>query len=283
MMKIINGREVTEKLSAAIRAISRLTGYSERQVTLGEAGAILKTWAGRTKVAKREAIDYRARKRALHDLGFTKASTPGDITINTGTRGQAGLVWVKTQGTQRKRGGITTQYKGWRLAGRMNFKNFQFIASNYHWKRGDWVDIQEAAIDSELAMKRAMQLAQSSAGLARQSVVQIADNLGIKLETVPGGGISPAGVMKARRAMASNGQQYANGTASEKDEQEAGRYFVTLINRLPYWPKLGMDRTLAGVIAGRAGYFRRAHKAGAFTSIKNAAKSYPWMKASLAA
>jgi len=169
MMKIINGPQVTAQLSAGLKDIARLTGFSEKVVTKGEAGAILKTWAGRTKVAKPAQIDYRARKRALHGLGFTKTSEIGGITVNTGTRAQAGRMWVKTAG---KRG------KGWKLAGRLDPHTFQFTPANYHWKDKDWIDIKEAAIDSELAIKRETQLGQQSAGLARQSVVQIADKLG---------------------------------------------------------------------------------------------------------
>lgn len=274
MMKVINGPEVTAKLSAGLKDIARLTGFSEKVVTKGEAGAILKTWAGRTKVAKPAMIDYRARKRALHGLGFTKTSEIGGITVNTGTRAQAGRMWVKTAG---KRG------KGWKLAGRLDPHTFQFTPANFHWKDGDWIDIQEAAIDSELAIKRETQLGKQSAGLARQSVVQIADKLSIDLGKIPGGGISPAGIAKARLAMSSKGQRYINGTGTETEEKNAGRYFVTLINSLPYHAKAGLDRVLAGVLAGRVGLYRRTFANGAFTTIKAAARSYPWIRPFLSA
>jgi len=277
MMKVINGPEVTAKLSAGLKDIARLTGFSEKQVTKGEAGAILKTWAGRTKVATRDKVEYRARKRALHDLGYTKAgrdAAPGAITINTGTRGLAGRLWVKTQG---KRG------KPWREAGVMNVKTFGFSPRNFHWKDEDWLSIERALVDSENAIKKATELGKSSAGLARQSVIQIADKLGVDLAKIPGGGISPAGIAKARLAMSSKGQRYINGTASETEEKNAGRYFVTLINSLPYHAKAGLDRTLAGVLAGRVGLYRRVFGNGAFKSIQAASRSYPWMRAYLSA
>ena len=58
-------------------------------------------------------------------------------------------------------------------------------------------------------------------------------------------------------------------------EQNAGRYFVTLINSLPFHAKAGMDSTLAGVIAGRVGLYRRNFQNGAFKSIQSAARNYP--------
>lgn len=274
MIKVINGAEVTAKLSAALKDISRITGFSERTVTLGEAGAILKTWAGRTKVAKPPVIEYRARKRALHDLGFTKKSGVGGITINTGTRGVAGLVWVQTQG---KRG------KPWRLAGKMDTQSFGFAPSNVHWKDGTWTDINEAIGASSSAIRRENSRGQQSAGLARQSVIQIADAVKIDLAKIPGGGISPSGIAKARQAIASNGKQYTNGTGMETEGKEAGRYFVTLVNSLPYHAKAGMDSTLAGVIAGRAGLFRKTFQTTAYRGIQSAARNYPWIRVRLAA
>lgn len=274
MMKVINGPQVTAQLSAALKDIARLTGFSEKVVTKGEAGAILKTWAGRTKVAKADVIDYRSRKRALHRLGFTKTSEVGGITVNTGTRALAGRMWVKTAG---KRG------KGWKMAGRLDPDTFQFTPANFHWKDKDWINIKEAAIDSELAIKRETQRGQASAGLARQSVVQIADKLQIDLSRIPGGGASPAAIAKARLAIASNGQRYINGTGTETEEKNAGRYFVTLINSLPYHAKAGLDRTLAEVLAGRVGLYRRTFANGAFKSIQGTTRSYPWIRAQLAA
>lgn len=274
MIKVINGPEVTAKLSAALKDIARMTGFSEKQVTLGEAGAILKTWAGRTKVATAPVIEYRARKRALHDLDFTKKSGPGGITINTGTRGAAGRMWVETNG---KRG------KPWRIAGKMDVVNLGFTPANVHWKNRDWIDVQEAAATAASGIRRESEKGKRSQGLARQSVIQIADAAGIDLTKIPGGGISPSGVAKARRAIASDGNAYINGTASQTEERNAGRFFVTLINSLPYHAKAGMDSTLAGVIAGRTGLYRRTFQTSAYKGIQSAARSYPWIRAQLAA
>lgn len=274
MMKIINGPEVTAQLSAALKDIARLTGFSEKDVTKGEAGAILKTWAGRTKQANPGQVDLRSRRRALHELGLTRANAVGDVTINVGTRAVAGLVWVKTSGGRGKG-------RPFKLAGVQGFDGAPFTPTNRHWKSGTWIDIQEAAQDSEIALKKTIPQGRQSIGFSRQSIIQIADDAGINLSTIPGGGISPSQISKARAAKASNGRTYQNGTAQQ--QEEAGKYAITLINSLPYLNKIGMPRVLAGVIAGRVGLYKRTFQNGAYKGIQSAARNYPWMKVLLAA
>lgn len=271
-MKILNGPEVTAKLSAALKDIARLTGFSERDVTRGEAGAILKTWAGRTKIAQPEQIDVRSRSRVLRTLGLTSATEPGEADINVGIRGPAGLVWMKTR-------------KGkFKLAGVQSFDGKKFTPANRHWTEDDWTTIRGATEASAFNLAKAMPLARQSAGLARQSIVQIADMAGINLATIPGGGISPAQVQKARQAVSSTGVKYQNGTAQENRSQ-AGSYYLTLINSLPYLngKGLNMGRTLAFVLAGRVGLYKRTFANGAYKSIQSAAQNYPWMRTNLAA
>src|SRR5690606_7898240 len=115
------------------------------------------------------------------------------------------------------------------------------------------------------ALKVMLPRALQSVGLSRQSVVQIADALGIDLTAVKGQGISPAGIAKARAAIASNGRSYRNGTGVQAGDPI--RYHVTLINRLPYGRRTGMDRTLAFVVAGRAKHIEIAYRKGAFGSM----------------
>ena len=47
----LDASEVMRQYSTALRRLSELTGFSQKQVLLSEAGVILKTWAGRTKVS----------------------------------------------------------------------------------------------------------------------------------------------------------------------------------------------------------------------------------------
>ncbi len=269
-IRVINGPEVAAKLSAGIKDIARLTGFSERAVTLAEAASILKSCAGRTKTAKPSQIDIRTRVKVLHALGLTKTNTNAgrNVTINAGRRGIAGMTWVKTVNNK------------WRLAGVQSFDADKFTPNNRHWKNKDWADIQDALQDSGAGIRRALPMGRQAAGLARQSWIQIADDLGIRLEDVPGGGASPAALAKARLAMSSSGKYYVNGLAAEQ-EQKAKSYFVTLINRLPYHTKAGLDMVLAGVLAGRVGLYKRTFADGAFKSISAAAHNYPWMKTAL--
>lgn len=266
--RIINGPQVAAQLSAAIKDIARLTGFSERQVTLAEAGSVLKQCAGRTKTANPAQIDVRTRVSILRRLGDTRsgqsADSTGMTTINAGRRGIAGLMWVKTA-------------KTFKIAGVQSFDGQKFTPANRHWKDEDWITIKSTQSGASQFLAKAMPLARQSAGLARQSWVQIADAVGIRLEDVPGGGASPGAIAKARGALNSSGRYYVNGTATEQ-EQAAKSYFVTLINRLPYHAKAGLDTVLAGVLAGRVGLYRRTFANGAFKSIAKSAHNYPWMK-----
>lgn len=260
---ILNADEIGAKFSESIRTLSKLTGFSERTVTLAECGIVLKTCAGRTKVAAPKTIDVRAQVRALRTLGLTGGASnrEANVSINAGLRGPYGKVFL------RKKDGV-----GWR---RTHNAGFQVI--NRHYKKGDWIDIQEAIADANREMDKARRAGQQSAGLSRQSWVQMADDLGITLEDVPGGGISAAGLKKARAAMASNGKVYANGYASATDDP--GRaFYATLTNRLPYWPKLHFDSILAGVIAGRAKFFQQNVERAVFASYAETVRKYPWLR-----
>jgi len=44
-----------------------------------------------------------------------------------------------------------------------------------------------------------------------------------------------------------------------------------------------MDATLAGVLAGRAGLYRKTFQSSAYKGIQSAARNYPWIRAQLAA
>lgn len=126
------------------------------------------------------------------------------------------------------------------------------------------------------AYKLLVRKAKQSAGLSRQSVIQIADQLGIDLARVPGMGVSAAGIAKARSAVASNGKQYQNGYGVVSDSAKS--FYLTLINRYPKGGAVGMDRTLQTVIRRRLKYFRQNLKTGALRSAESAAKAYPYLK-----
>jgi hypothetical protein len=189
---------VMQATTQTLRKMAQLTGFSQRTVLLGFAGVVLKTWAGRTKVATKEKADRRSRLRAIRGLGYTKGSERGDVTVNAGYRpAPFGRVWIRV----RNGGGR----KSWILAKGANFSaptgtaTFSLAGRQLYnpKKRGDsdrstsfqWMEnVNHAQTNVEHAISQAIPRGRASIGLARQSVVQIADGLGIDLLRVQGGG-----------------------------------------------------------------------------------------------
>lgn len=262
----LDAAEVTAAYSSVLRKMASLTGFDQRAILKAEAGSILKTWAGRTKVGSVDRAELNARGRVTRELGVsgysgkgaTKASkSDHPITVNSGKRGDAGKVFI-----------LKKDGHGFRRT-----HNANFAPLNQHYKTTQWDSLVDVISEVQARWEIKVPRARLSVGLARQSVVQIADALGIDLLRVAGGGISSAGMVKARAAMASNGQHYKNGTgiSAGTDVQP----YIMLIDSLPYGGKIGMDSELVSVINGRREFFNRAYANGAFDSQKNAAKSFP--------
>lgn len=264
-----------KKFSDAGRVIAAAIGTSVETWARAEAGVILKTWAGRTKVAKPRPVEisslifaYRVARRVAGMAGSgNKGRTgPGQASINLGIRhGNDGKVYYRT----RKKGAA---------GGRAGFQDV-FGPGFTKAKRidgRDWGAVSTMVSDFRANVRARVAAGQRSIGLARQSIVQIADALGIRLEMVKGGGaLSTAGIAKARRALASNGHVYVNGTGNE--QKSATKFFISLINRYPKAFPSGMDRVLSGVIHGRLKYFQRNLEEGTFLSAERAARAYPYV------
>lgn len=249
----------------AFRQLHNLPGFDPRLALTAEAGVILKTWAGRTKVTKQDQIDVRARVRALYIKGLTK----GDITINAGRRGAKGVIWHRSS----SRKAFAAGKRKFRVAGRLA-EGGHIVANWQHFRDEDWQDINDKAIDADREISVQVKRGEKSAGLARQSVIQIADDLGIDLARVKGGGsLSAAGIAKARGAIASSGNAYKNGHGMKGGDDV--KSYVELITRLPYGAKIGMDRTLAGVLQGRATYIGRTYEKGAVDSLARVSRAFP--------
>ncbi len=261
---ILNADEIAGKFSESLRVLAKLQGFSERTVTLAEAGVVLKSVAGKTKVTNPEKIAIRARKRVLKKLGLTQADRESP-SINAGSRGPAGRVWWKTKN------GL------FQLAGQMSDDAYSFKGAKTHFKDKDWQTIGIAVDAYSDVFPLALERANKSAGLARQAWIQIADDLGIILEDVPGKGIGIAGIKKARKAIASDGKLYQNGVGHTEYEENKS-FFVTLVNRLPYWPKIQLDSVLLAILAGRAKYFQQNVDRAVFASHSATVKAYPWLK-----
>lgn len=262
----LDATEVTAAYSSVLRKLANLTGFDQRTILKAEAGNILKRWAGLTKVGSVARAELNARGRVTRDLGVSGYSGKGatkanksdhPITVNSGKRGEVGKVFI-----------LKKDGHGFRRT-----HNANFAPINQHYKTAQWDSLVDFVSEVQARWELKVPLAKQSIGLARQSVVQIADSLGIDLLRVPGLGISAAGLAKARAAMASNGRAYHNGTGISAGTDV--KPYIEMIDSLPYGRKIGMDRALLSVLQGRVGLFRQAYAKGAFESQKAAAKSYP--------
>ncbi len=252
----------------ALRALVAASPVSMERTLRSEAGSILKACAGRTKVAKADKITANERLRLINDLGYFHMrgdmTEEGYISVNAGIRGEWGKIW---QNVTRTRGPDAGTW-GWQQTHGPGLRPL-----DRHFGERRWQQLQAAAAAVRAEERRRVPLAKKSAGLARQSWVQIADSLGIRLESVPGGGISGAGIAKARAALTSSGQAVTNGFSEEERRQHS--FLLRLINRLPYGPQAGLDRTLEWVLAGRAAYFRQNMARGVFDDQAKLLRAYP--------
>lgn len=280
MPRITNAEQVARDFSESLRTVAKLKGFSERTVTIGEVGTILRACVGKTKIADPQKADIRSRQKALKSLHLTTGSASGNyVSVNSGLRGPAGFVWFKTDGPHPRskvKGGAKITGRRFQLAGRIPPNGGAFDPGKFHFKPADWFAIQAAAFDASAAIQKAVPLGRASAGLAAQSWVQMGDDLGIALEDFPGGA-SSSKLAKARAAIASNGRVYTNGIGTEQYEENKS-YFATLINQLPYWPKIQLDTVMLTVLAGRAKYFQQNVARAVFASHAETVRAYPWMK-----
>jgi hypothetical protein len=257
------------KLPIALRTIRRAVWADSNTILYGFAGVVLKTCAGRTKVATVANINRRSIVRAYRTarrvVGFGNdrnkgAVDPGQAGINLGFKSADGRVWYRTRKNHKFQPVYHAGFrKGWHIAP-ADFGKVQLLVQIYRTEMR--------------AMKEA---GRKAAGLARQSWVQIADSLGIRLETVKGGGaLSSAGIAKARAAIASTGVAHVNGLSREERTQRS--LILTLINRYPRAQRMGMDATLAGALVGQVRYFEQNLKRGVFDSIAKTTRAYPFLK-----
>lgn len=262
------------KFSEAGRVIAAAVGASVELWAAAEMGIILKTWAGRTKVRKREDLEtsalmrvYRVARRVagFENLKNKGSVRPGQAGINLGIRtGEFGKVYYRTRKAGRAMGrrGLQDVYGP-------NFSKGKHISST------DWGAVSGMVSNFRAHYRAAIRAAQGAAGVSRQAVVQIADSLRIRLEAVKGGRISAAGIAKARAAMPSNGRRYRNGFGVHKQAPDG---YIEAILRYPRAHAIGMDLTLIDIVRGRLKYFQRNLEEGVFLSASRAAKAYPYLE-----
>jgi hypothetical protein len=254
--------DIEKVMAAALDDMAKLTGMDRKAIILAEAGVILKTCAARTPVLDSSKIEQRARRAAIRGLGLTGAKGSGDVTMNIGMKGKPfGRVWARSNGP--KSNGKFRLAMG--PGGGKHDLN--------HWTDSDWSRIKSSVADVPGQISKQTGLIARSAGLARQSWIQIADKLGIKLETVKGGGqLSARAIKQAREATASSGRRYDNGMGTQ--EQDADKFFARLTNNLPFGNKLHFSALLELAIAGRIQYFATNLQKGVFDSMETVAKRY---------
>lgn len=255
----------TTKLFEATRKISAASGIAARDVLRNEVGVILKTCAGRTKVGNLQSADIQSRKVAAHrarrvvyeDAGSNVQR--GQAWINTGLRGPSGRVWYRTAKNKFQPVYQPGFRRGW------------------HIPPADWPKVSTLVGIYRTELPGYIQRGRGAVGLARQSWVQIADNLGIRLEDVKGGGtLSASGIAKARTAIASTGRSYANGQGEEFSA--ATKATIRIINNLPYGEAIGFGSLLSEVITGRVKFFERNVPFGMLESADKIARAYPGLR-----
>jgi hypothetical protein len=260
----LDATQVSRTYSAAFRRLRELPGFDHQVLLRAEMGSILKAWAGKTKVGTAKQADFRARyragKAAFGDVGHA-SSNPYSISVNTGLRGgYPGEVWFRTRAKRFQQAGRITN------AGK-------FIPAFTHFRASDWSRINEGAQAYAQKLATLLPNAIKSVGLARQSVVQIADALKIDLNSVSGAGISSAGIAKARAAIASSGVFHQNGFGNQ--DGDAITCYIEGITRLPYGRAAGLDTALDLVMVNRAKYIETSYRKGAFDSIARVQRAFP--------
>jgi len=252
------------------RAISAAANVGLEQWARGASGVILKDWTANISVADPKRIDDRARGRTNKDLGITRTqnpsfgSNPYQVSINTGGRkGKPEVVWTRNPKT-----------KKWLFVGMVN--GGTFTPAHKHWKDATWALMSAGASKFASIAPEMIKRGHSAAGLARQSVIQIADVLGIALESVRGGaGLSSDAIGKARAAVASDGKTYQNGTASYT--KTATSFQIEMVDRYSRNKEAKVAEALDIALALQTVAFKRNAEQKVFESVEKTVKAYPYL------
>jgi hypothetical protein len=265
------------KLPTALRAIAGAAGASALDVLRGEAGVILKACAAGTSIATADRADKRSRLRYLRDQQLTGRNGMMPVTVTAGAK----------KGSEYGRVFLRTATGGWRRTHDAVFRPVAGIPSSGrkkpgdHYREHDWLLLRSTIATVRGGITAARTAGRKTIGLGRQSWVQIADTLGIRLEDVRGGSffgksISGSAIAKARAAVASNGQSYSNGLGTlERTQYET---IITLLNRYPAGHRTGMDRILQSAIVSRVRYFEKNMELGVFNAIEKTVRAYPYLQ-----
>lgn len=266
-----------KKFTDSGRAIAKAAGVAVEQWAEGEMGVVLKMWAARTNVITPGKATIEARTSAgKKAFGATKASrSQYGVIVNSGRRdGEPGLLWYRTSNRKYQVGG--------KIDGDSTFRpqqaSFKSGKSGFvHFANDVWAKIEAGGMRYAAELARLKPAAAKAIGLARQSVIQSADVLGIALEAVKGGAnLSSGAIAKAREAIATNGNRYQNGTGNVQRTQ--GAFSIEAVNSYPLNRALRMDMSLQAAIQSRTAYFERNLANGVFKELKKVERAYPYLK-----
>ncbi len=248
------------KFTEAGNAIASAAGVTLEQWAEAESAQILSGWAALVSAQTVPQAEQRARNRVLNRLGLTK----GAETINTGLRGPEGRVWVKTR-------------KGkWVLAGVVAHNAGPFTPTHRKLGAGEWGAANDS-VQAYQAEAGVIAMAKRTIGLARQSIIQIGDMLGIDLGRIAGG-LSGADISRARSAVAGDGQTYQNGFGVR--QKSAGAFSVELINRYPNLHQAKIDSALSQVVSSRAELMAETLSGRLGTAAQRVAAAFPYLQVS---
>ena len=257
------------KFTDAGQRIASAAGVGFKEWADDESALILKAWAGLIGAQTPEEAQLTARIRVLRGLGLTNGSS----TINAGLKGKEGLVYVRTKTKYKTKGGKMA--RGYTLVGELGPNAGNFTGREGRRVGNDQWAMTQQAVQRYQGKKGVLDIAKRTVGLARQSIIQIADALGLSLDRANGPGLSGADVARARNAVASNGQTYQNGLGIRT--QTADSFSIEMINRYPKLREAKLDTALAVAVGQRINQAARTLGPTVWQEVEKEAASIPYV------
>lgn len=248
------------KFTQAGRAISDAVGASFEKWAMGEMGVVLREWTSHIPETTPAAARLRSRGRATKEIGVHSLKA-WSTTVNTGRKGgKVGLAWFRTRRGKFQPVGVISD-------------EGEFDASHLHYKSQDAMKISMALNSYAGLLPRVIEAGQQAIGLARNSVIQIADSLGIALEQVRGHG--SIDFSRARAARPSNGQFYQNGYGIKAGKDD--NFSVEAVNTYSRIAESKVDVALDEVLSNRFAYHMQNLQAALAKDARAIASAYPYV------
>jgi hypothetical protein len=229
------------KFAAAGNAIATSVGTTFENWAMGEAAIICKQWMAHTPIADPAKVLLGSRSRATRKARISTL-TAFNMTANTGRRGgKIGRIWRRTANGK------------FQIVGDVDDAG-AFSPENKHYNGRTWSAINRNASNYGSILPGIIKASQGAIGLARQSILQIADSLGMAMDAAGGGGVSfnNEELGKIRSAKASDGRFHLNGYSIKSKSNN--NFSVTLVNRYPRIQESRIDVALEEVVNQRMAY-----------------------------